>query len=27
MILMYQKRYFKEEKKEELYPHSEMVEE
>ncbi|MGB4401232.1 MAG: lipoprotein signal peptidase [Daejeonella sp.] len=27
MILMYQKRYFKEEKKEELYPHSEMIEE
>ena len=27
MILLYQKRYFKEEKKEELYPHSEMIEE
>ncbi|WP_411273087.1 lipoprotein signal peptidase [Daejeonella sp.] len=27
MILIYQKRYFKEEKKEELYPHSEMIEE
>lgn len=27
MILMYQKRYFKEEKKEEVYPHSEMIEE
>ena len=27
MILLYQKRYFKEEKKEEVYPHSEMIEE
>ncbi len=27
MILIYQKRYFKEEKKEEVYPHSEMIEE
>lgn len=27
MILIYQKRYFKEEKKEEIYPHSEMIEE
>jgi len=27
MILFYQKRYFKEEKKEEIYPHSEMIEE
>lgn len=27
LILIYQKRYFKEEKKEEVYPHSEMIEE
>ena len=27
MILIYQKRYFKEEKKEEIYPNSEMIEE
>lgn len=27
MILIFQKRYFKEEKKEELYPHSEVIEE
>ncbi|MES3017522.1 MAG: lipoprotein signal peptidase [Bacteroidota bacterium] len=27
MILLYQKRYFKEEKKEEIYTHSEMIEE
>lgn len=27
MILIYQKRYFKEEKKEEMYPHNEMIEE
>lgn len=27
MILLYQKRYFKEEKKEEVYTHSEMIEE
>ncbi len=27
LILIYQQRYFKEEKKEEIYPHSEMIEE
>lgn len=27
LILIYQKRYFKEEKKEEIYPHSEVIEE
>ena len=27
LILIYQKRYFKEEKKEEIFPHSEIVEE